>query len=246
MIARHTRYVVQDYLLLRAALPVVLISSVAVLYVRDTLKYVAVKPEAWSSPRFISGAHDAYGNFAAVLLYFAVFLAVIAIMTVDRTTGHYRFFFSKPVNVVWYYVHTVAVHGAALLALVALFALGWSSKMPHESVRAAMLAAAIGFGFIGGIGFFLGALTNLDAALTPLAIVFAITAQSVAHDYSQPPAWLAFLARVLPPADDFEKIRKAIGAHAALPSSSLWHLAVYGGAGWLVGLVLLRRLSLAR
>jgi hypothetical protein len=118
--------------------------------------------------------------------------------------------------------------------------------MPHESVRAAMLAAAIGFGFIGGIGFFVGALTNLDAALTPLAIIFAITAQNVAHDYRQPPAWLSFLARALPPADDFEKVRKAIAAHATLPSPSLWHLALYGGAAWVLGLVLLRRLSLAR
>jgi hypothetical protein len=243
-LAAHTRYVLQDYLLMRAALPVALISFIAWLTSRSVLQNAG--PKQWADPRFIAGIHSAYGSITGVLVYFTVFLAVIAVMTIDRTSGYYRFYFSKPVNVVSYYLHTFCVHGAALCVILAVFALGWSARLPHESLHRAVYIGAIAFALIGGIGFGFGALTNADAALTPLAFVFATSAQMTLVDYTAPPRWLVVVAKALPPELDFEKTRALInGAHPFL-GAPLWHILAYGAGGWILGMVFLRGRPLAR
>jgi hypothetical protein len=240
----HTRYVLQDYLLLRASLPVVLISFIAWTFARSVLR--PARPGQLVDPRFAQGMHATYGSFAAVLLYFTVFLAVVAVMTVDRSAGYYRFFFSKPVNVVSYYLHTFCVHGAVICVLLALFALAWGTVMPHESPERASLAGVVAFALIGGLGFAFGALTDADAALTPLSFIFATSAQATLVDYSNPPQWLVITAKVLPPAADFEKTRRLLNdAHPLLPAP-LWHVLGYGAAAWVLGLIFLRWRPLAR
>jgi hypothetical protein len=240
----HTRYVLQDYLLLRASIPIVMISFFAWMILRQTLKYTTAQQLA--DPRFLLGMHQAYGRFAAVLLYFTVFLAVIAVMTVDRTTGHYRFFFSKPVNVVSYYLHTFCVHGATICVVLVLFAAAWGLWMPHESMHRATYAGVIAFALIGGLGFGFGALTNTDAALTPLSFVFAISAQLTLVDYTGPPRWLVVTAKILPPAADFEKTRQLLDQARPFVGAPLWHVLGYGAGFWIAGLILLRWRPLAR
>jgi len=181
-----------------------------------------------------------------VLLYFIVFLAVIAVMTIDRTTGYYRFFFSKPVNVVSYYVHTFAVHGIAVCGVLVLFAVAWGISMPRESLHHAAYAGAIAFALIGGLGFGFGALSNADAALTPLAFIFAISAQFTLMDYSGPPKWLVITAKVLPPAADFEQVRKLLDQARPFTGAPLWHVLAYGAGFWILGLIVLRRRPLGR
>jgi hypothetical protein len=240
----HTRYVLQDYLLLRAALPVALISLFAWMITRQTLRFAG--PKQWADPRFLAGIHSTYGGFSAVLLYFTMFLAVIAVMTVDRTTGYYRFFFSKPVNVVSYYLHTFCVHGAAVCVLLALLALAWGTWLPHESLHRASYVGMIAFALIGGLGFGFGALTNTDAALTPLSFIFAISAQFTLVDYTAPPRWLVIAAKVLPPAADFEKTRHLLSDAHPFLGAPLWHVLAYGAGGWILGLIFLRWRQLAR
>jgi hypothetical protein len=240
----HTRYVLQDYLLLRASLPIVFVSFVSFMTVRQFVKYAG--PKEWADPRFLQSIHSVHGSIAAVLLYFTVFLAVIAVMTVDRTTGYYRFFFSKPVNIVSYYLHTFCVHGATVCVLLVLFALAWGTAMPHESLHRASYAGLIAFALIGGLGFGFGALTNADAALTPLSFVFAISAQSTLLDYTGPPRWLVVVAKVLPPAVDFEKTRALLMNARPFLGAPLWHVVAYGAGGWILGLLFLRRRPLAR
>jgi hypothetical protein len=236
--------VLQDYLLLRASIPIVMISFFSWLIVRETLKFATAKQLA--DPRFLLGVHQEYGNITAVLLYFIVFLAVIAVMTVDRTTGYYRFFFSKPVNVVSYYLHTFCVHGAVICVVLALFALAWGSWMPHESLHRATYVGVIAFALIGGLGFGFGALTNTDAALTPLSFVFAISAQLTLADYTGPPRWLVIAAKILPPAADFEKTRRLLDQARPFLGTPLWHVLAYAAGFWIAGLILLRWRPLGR
>lgn len=240
----QTRCVLTDYLLLRASLPAGFIALAAWAVINSTLK--SAGPKQWADPRFISGMHSTYGSFSALLLYFATFLAVIAVMTVDRTTGYYRFFFSKPVNVVSYYLHTFAVHGAALCALLAIFALVWGSWLPHESLHRSTMIGALAFALIGGLGFGFGAITNGDAALTPLSYIFAVSAQTTLIGYAGPPKWLVAAAKILPPATDFEKLREQLNKAQELASSPLWHVLAYGAGGWILGLIFLRWRPLAR
>jgi hypothetical protein len=240
----HTRYVLQDYLLLRASLPLVFVSFAAWIIARQFAH--SARPGDWADLRFVQVIHSTYGTLAAVLMYFTAFLAVVAVMTVDRTTGYYRFFFSKPVNVVSYYLHTFCVHGAALCALLVLFALAWGTAMPHESLARASYAGLIAFALIGGIGFGFGALSNTDAALTPLAFIFAVTAQNTLTATVNPPSWLVVAAKILPPADDFERTRALLAGATPFLGAPLWHVLAYGAGGWVLGLGFLRWRPLAR
>ncbi|HEX7545374.1 MAG TPA: hypothetical protein VF368_01520 [Gemmatimonadaceae bacterium] len=240
----HSRYVLQDYLLLRASLPLVFVSFVAWIIVRQFAR--SAGPRQWADPHFLQAIHSTYGNMAAVLMYFTVFLAVVAVMAVDRTTGYFRFFFSKPVNVVWYYLHTFCVHGAAVCTLLVVFALAWGTAMPHESLQRALYLGIIAFALIGGLGFGFGALTNADAALTPLSFVFAISTQSALLDSSIPPRWLVVVARTLPPAVALEKTRALLNGAGPFLGAPLWHVLAYGAGGWVLGLIFLRARPLAR
>lgn len=240
----HTRYVLQDYVLLRASLPLVIVSFVAWIIARQFTH--STRPVQWDDPRFLQVIHSTYGSLAAVLMYFTAFLAVVAVMTVDRTTGYYRFFFSKPVNVVAYYLHTFCVHGAAFCLLLVLFALAWGTAMPHESLLRASYTGLMALALIGGLGFGFGALTNTDAALTPLAFIFAVTAQNTTVATTNPPLWLAGAAKILPPVDDFEKTRLLLAGAEPWLGAPLWHVLAYGAGGWALGLLFLRLRPLAR
>ncbi len=240
----QTRYTIGDYLLQRASIPVALLGLITWALIHSTLKIAG--PKQWSNPKFIADLHSTYGSLSALLLYFSVFLAVIAIMTVDRTTGYYRFYFSKPVNVVQYYLHTFVIHGAVLCALLAVFALIWSAWMPHESMHRAALVGVFAFALIGGLGFGFGALTNMDAAVTPLAFIFAISAQNTLIGYSGPPQWLVITAKILPPGLRLEKLRGELGAAQPITSGDMWHVLAYGAGGWILGLIFLRWRPLAR
>jgi hypothetical protein len=240
----HTRYVLQDYLLLRASLPLVFVSIAAWIIVRQFTH--SARPGDWADPRFLQVLHSTYGSMAAVLMYFTVFLAVVAVMTVDRTTGYYRFFFSKPVNVVTYYLHTFCVHGAVVCVLLVVFALAWGTAMPHESLQRASYLGIISFALIGGLGFGFGALTNADAVLTPLSFVFAISTQSALLGSSTPPRWLVVVAKALPPAVDLEKTRALLNGAEPVLGAPLWHVLAYGAGGWALGLVFLRLRPLDR
>ena len=240
----HTRYVLQDYLLLRAALPVVLISFFGWMLIRSTLRFAG--PKQWADPRFVAGIHGSYTAASGILLYFTVFLAVIAVMTIDRTAGYYRFFFSKPVNVVSYYLHAFCVHGAALCLILALFAFGWDVAMPHESLHRTTYIGMIAFALIGGLGFGFGGLTDADAALTPLSFIFATSAQLTLAGYTGPPRWLVVVAKVLPPAADFEKVRGMLNSAQPFIGSPFWHVLAYGAGGWILGLIFLRWRPIAR
>ncbi len=249
-ILAHSRYVLEDYLLLRASLPVALLAFIGWTMLHGITKY---PPRGgFSNPQFVAQVHSNFAGLSAVLLYFAVMLAVVAVMTVDRTTGYYRFFFSKPVNVVHYYLHTFALHGAAVCALLAVAALIWNTSTPadlrHESLHLSAAAGLLAFVLMGGVGFGVGALTNLDAAVTPLAFIFAASTQAVILDYGKlrAPVLLSIASKMLPPVTEFDKSRRLLYDAHPLVSSQLVPVLLWGIAGWVLGVVFLRWRSLSR
>lgn len=76
--------------------------------------------------------------------------------------------------------------GAALCVILALFAFGWDTAMPHESLHRATYIGMIAFALIGGLGFGFGGITDADAALTPLSFIFATSAQLTPAGYTGP------------------------------------------------------------
>ena len=240
----YTRFVLADYLLMRASVPLVFLGVGAGTYIY--VRTHGAPPERFLDPRFILEAHTEYAAFSGILLYLGVFLAVVGVMTVDRTTGYFRFFFSKPVNVVTYYVHAFCVHGVALIGLLGAFAWAYGSLMARESLHRGPVAGALAFALVGGLGMLFGALTRLDAAVTPVLFIAAMSVQQTLADWTVPPRWLVDTGRVLPPALDLERSRAHLLAAQALPPAELWHVLGYGAGAMLLGLLILRRAPLAR
>ena len=54
------------------------------------------------------------------------------------------------------------------------------------------------------------------------------------------------VAKVLPPAVDFEKTRALLMNARPFLGAPLWHVVAYGAGGWILGLLFLRRRPLAR
>lgn len=242
----HSRYVLQEYLMMRAPLPI-LCGVIAGLNFAQAANARADTRHA-AGPQFIAAAHDAYGVSLSVTMFVTIILAVVAIMTIDRTTNYYRFFFSKPVNVTRYYLHTYALHGTAACLFLGAGAVAWSGAMPHEPAARAVALCALSFLLIGGVGFGVGALTNLDAAIVPLAFMFAASASGVISDYARgrAPAWLVLVERMLPPARAIHDAAGAIINGRAPAMAAVGPIVLWGAAGWVAGVFILRWRPLAR
>lgn len=241
----HSRYVLQDYLLLRASLPFFGVLLIAGSWVMIVTR--GATAEWLRNPRFVARAHEMYTGPVMLFVWLGVFLAAVAVMSVDRTAHYYRFLFSKPVNVVWYYVHSYVMHGVAFVALFGAITWSYGHFTADEPVARGVAVAALVFAFIACFGFFFEALTRLGALLTPVIFVIGLSIQQVMADPGASlPRWLLEVNRVLPPARKLELLREGALAGGALESGPLWHVYGYAAAALVLGLVLLRRLPLAR
>jgi hypothetical protein len=240
----HSRFVLQDFFLLRAPLPLFGGAIIVWNFAQAASAYRGAKTDV----RFIAGAHATYAVTLGVLMFITLILAVAAIMTIDRTTGYFRFFFSKPVNVVRYYLHTTVLHGAAGCGLLLLVPLTWGLMLPHEPLHRAAILSVLSFAVIGGVGFAIGALTNLDAAITPLSFIFAASASGMLSDYARgrAPMWLVVTERLLPPARGLHDSAGIVLDGSPFVWTPFVAVLLWAAAGWALGVLLLRRRALAR
>jgi ABC-type polysaccharide/polyol phosphate export permease len=111
-----------------------------------------------------------------------------------------------------------------------------------------MAAAALTFVLIAGLGLLFSTLTRFDGAVVALLYVISMALQQVASmPVPKPlPAWLTWLAGVLPPVHKLDHLRDQLYAGQPLVTGSLWHVLAYGLGAFALGLVALRRLPLSR
>ncbi|HLA91655.1 MAG TPA: hypothetical protein VJL28_14595 [Gemmatimonadaceae bacterium] len=245
-VTAYSRWRLTDYLLQRAAIPLVLVVLFAGLPVYGTLRS---RPDLFDGPQGAMFARQLFTNSIVLFLPIGVFLAATGVISTDRQQGHFRFYFSKPVNVVAHYVQTYLLHGLVYVALFGAITWAYGAITAPQSVAAAMEAAALTFVLVGGLGFLLGALTRFDGALLVLVYVLSMAAQQLVAQSTPelpPPAWLTQLARLLPPVHTLDQLRNHFYAAEAVEASQLWHVLGYGAGAFGLGMVLLRRLPLAR
>ncbi|HVT40879.1 MAG TPA: hypothetical protein VHE78_17700 [Gemmatimonadaceae bacterium] len=238
-------YKLGDYLLQRAAVAVVMVLLVAGFPLYGTLHG---NPDFFATPQGPLLAGQLFTNVVALFLPLGAFLGGAGIISTDRHLGHVRFLFSKPVNVVAYYVQTYVLHGIAFVALFGIITWGYGAVTVHQPVAGAMAAAALTFVLVGGLGFLLGTLTRLDGLLVALVYIVSLTLQQVVAmpGPSQLPAWAVQIARVLPPAYDLDRLRDHLYTMQSLDTAQLWHVLGYGFGAFFLGLVALRKLPLSR
>jgi hypothetical protein len=234
-----------DYLLQRAAVPVVMVLLVAGFPLYGTLH---ANPGFFATPQGPVLASQLFTSVVALFLPLGAFLGGAGIISTDRHLGHVRFLFSKPVNVVAYYVQTYVLHGVVFVVLFGIITWGYGAVTVRQPVIAAMAAAGLTFVLVGGLGFLLGTLTRFDGLFVALAYVGSMTLQQVVAMPGLPqlPAWAVQIARVLPPAYKLDQLRDQLYAAQALDTARLWHVLGYGLGAFLLGLVALRKLPLSR
>lgn len=243
-------YQLRDYLLQRAALPVILV----LLTVGIPLYGMNSTPGFWATPQGRDFAIQLYKSTVTPFLPVGAFLAVSNVISADRQQGFGRFYFSKPVNVLGYYGQAYLLHGGVFIALFAIITLIFGSLTTPISVTGAVEAAALTFVVIAPLSLVFGALSRFDSGALVLTYLLAsLTQQVVAQAKAVGPAalealpkFLAPIAAILPPVQDMGAQRDLLYAGQALDTAALGHIFGYSAGALVLGVVLLRRLPLSR
>lgn len=174
--------------------------------------------------------------------FVGVLFATNGIVADDRRHGYYRLLFAKPVGVVAYYAQKWAVYGIGLL-IVAAVLLGIYGLAVEPFFPGIFLPTfALIYVSLGGIGFLLSAAWRFD--WLSLAAVLGLSDL----------LWLLFrddgglagsLVRLLPPVHLLDGIYRAVREGGGVAVSDVVWLGGYGGACFVVGLVVIRWRPLA-
>lgn len=241
----YGRFQLVDYLLHKALLPTLLIALMA-----GVPLYVAIHADAQNQFLTPNGPQFAAALFNGTITLFlplGLFLAVAGTISGDRVKGYYRFLFSKPVNVVSYYVQQFVLSGVAYVVLYALIVWIFGLFTVHQSVHRAVENALLTYFVMGSVGVLLGALTRSDGVLLGGVWALALLLQPLAILPSNPlPYWATVLAKALPPVQKLDAIRTQIYTRQPVDTHSLWIVLAYGAVMFAAGLIVLRRAPLSR
>jgi hypothetical protein len=188
-------------------------------------------------------------SFLGTLVFVGALFAMNGIVANDRKLGFYRFLFAKPVAPSRYYGQAFLIHWAGFLGVMTLLGVIYGYLVsPVLSLRLMMVVALIYLCY-AGIAFMLSAAARWDW-LSLVAVSVAATFLWGRYGESTHP--LAKLLYLLPPIHRTDEIYASIAttpssaAHSlALPWHSIWWLAGYGAAAFLIGLLVLRHRRLA-
>ena len=166
-------------------------------------------------------------------------LAANGISANDRTTGRFRFLFSKPLRIEAFYAQAFAINvllaSACLLSAVIL--LGRWTSAPAAFVQDALIVAASGVVGISGLCFLFSALWRFDW----LATVVVWSVVNILYVKYPGAAWLTFL----PPTNVVGEQIELLGASLPIEIRPLLWFVAFGLLCFIAGLVILRRRPLA-
>ena len=241
----YGRYQLTDYLLHKASLPTILIALMAGFPVYFAIHAGAQNP--FLTPNGPQFATALFTGSVSLFLPLGLFFAVAGTISGDRVKGYYRFLFSKPVNVVHFYVQQFLLSGVVYVVLYAIIVWIFGLFTVHQSVDRAVENALLTYFLMGSVGLLLGALTRSDAVLLGGVWALALLLQSLTTLPSSPlPDWAIVLAKLLPPVQKLDVIRTQIYTMQPVDTHSLWIVLAYGAVMFAAGLIVLRRAPLSR
>jgi hypothetical protein len=182
-------------------------------------------------------------EFLASFVLLGTLFATNGIVSTDRKHGFYRFLFAKPVSAPRFYTNAFVANGVGML-LVGLFLLGLYSALVHPSWTASFVpVVAAMYVAYGGVGFLLSTVWRYDwLSLVTVAVVASIGWELWGDDAGIR-GWLVHL---LPPTHKAGEVYAYVaGAATAFPWATMIWLVGYGFTCFVLGLVVLRRRSLA-
>jgi hypothetical protein len=189
-------------------------------------------------------------GFIGTLIFLGALFAMNGIVANDRKLGFYRFLFAKPIAPARYYGQAFFVHWAGFLVVMTLLGLIYGALVWPVLSWPLMTVVALVFLCYAGIAFLLSAAARWDW-LSLVAVTVAATYLWGRYGESTSP--LAKLLYLLPPLHRTDAVFASVsgrptfspGAEHVMPWDSIWWLAGYGAACFILGLIVLRHRRLA-
>lgn len=181
----------------------------------------------------------------------APFIAMSGVFATDRTNGYTRFLFAKPLSPVRFYAQSVAIRLVGYVVVGCLLLLWWGRYAPPEFSAKFVVDLVGAFFAIGGIIFLLSVVTRYDGLI---AIVFVLISSIVWDKWEHATGLRRLVTYLFPPIGKLSATHAwflgldSVGAIVAIPFPTKWFLwtSGYGLACLVLGLVLLRRVSLTK
>jgi hypothetical protein len=179
---------------------------------------------------------------ASAVVSLAVLIALNGMVSTDRKQGYYRFLFAKPVNPVEFYAQLFFVYMAGVVLAMVVLAGLLRTVLPGFSVLNYLIYSAVIYIAMGGIGFFLSVTSRYDWLSLAAVWLGSRILRDVTLRFND---WRTKLAQLLPPVHKLDEVANSlIYSRTAQMSDLLW-LVGYGALFFVLGLVVLRRGSLA-
>jgi hypothetical protein len=179
---------------------------------------------------------------ASSVVSLSVLIALNGIVSTDRKNGYYRFLFSKPVSPVAYYAQLFLVYMGGVLVSMLLLAAVLHTVVPEFSILNFLLYAAVIYIAMGGIGFFVSVATRFD--WLTLAAVW-VGSRVLRDVYGARPDWRSKAVELLPPVHKLNEVSHTLITYGTADKSDVLWLLGYGALFFALGLLVLRRGSLA-
>jgi hypothetical protein len=240
-LARYGLWQLRDYLLERGvALAIIggIFTSMAWAALRELEEYPGQRLRA---------SDELLGSMLPQLAVFGTLLAVNGIVANDLRQGYFRFLFAKPVGAPRYYGQAFLVNGIGLAIVTAAVAWALGAVTERPLVAPMLVYTVLHFVALGGIIFLastvsvslFGRFDWLAAAGLWFGAYFVHAMDAVGR------RWAELLLPLLPPSYRVREVYAAVAGGAPWPAEPMLHLAGYGAACFLLGLIVLRHRPLA-
>jgi hypothetical protein len=257
-LARYGLWQLRDYLMDRGTPTFIVAMLFGYFTLSPMLIAARVRLGAEGATRGSAAAHAAMmeqmnymflRSFLGTLVFVGALFAMNGIVANDRKLGFYRFLFAKPVAPSRYYGQAFLIHWAGFLGVMTLLGVIYGYLVSPVLSGRLMTVVALTYLCYAGIAFMLSAAARWDWLSLVAVSVGATFLWGKYGDSAHPLAKLLYL---LPPVHRTDEIYASIATtqssasqSLALPWHSIWWLAGYGAASFLVGLLVLRHRRLA-
>ena len=236
-LSRYAPWIARDYFTNQGPATIIVLLLVGFLAMQGAggPSQFAALPEIIQA-RAIQGLVGALG-------FLGTFFATNGIIANDRKFGYYKFLFSKPLSPLAYYALIFALYGLGLLIVTVVLLGIWSLAAWPMFPPELLFVVAVTYLAYGGIGFLLSAAWRFDW----ISLVTVLLVANVAWSMWGASEGLVYWAlHLLPPVHRADELQAIIlRAPLDVPWALVAWIGGYGLAAFVLGLLVLRRRSLA-
>ena len=176
------------------------------------------------------------------IVFISAFITLNGLVSTDRKLGYYRFLFSKPVSIPAYYAQYFVVSLFGFLATFAIL-LGVFAFFIHPvNPTAPLVACALVFLALGGIGFLISTLFRYD---WPILAGVYLGSALINTWWAGREGWRMIVRNALPPLHELTPAIKSIMTSGTADTKSLTWLLGYSAVCFVVGLIVLWKRPIA-